>query len=98
VNLKERLEKLEQECRDRGVKLHYDDLQGEGGYCRAKDCHYIVINRRAAAETRVRIIHEALERIPRTAPAFVAAPGEQAAGFEPGSVSVEEVTTKTQRG
>jgi hypothetical protein len=82
---KKRLEGLEQACRDHGVRLVYDDLQGEGGMCRLRDNYMIVINRRAAADTRVRIIGDALERIQAarsrqaapslTAPADEAVPG-----------------------
>lgn len=60
---KKRLEGLEQACREQGVRLVYDEVQGEGGMCRLRDSYMIVINRRAAADTRVRIISDALERI-----------------------------------
>ena len=56
------LEQLEQECRERGIKLMYDDLRSEGGLCRLRGSCYLILNRRLACETRVRIITEALER------------------------------------
>ncbi len=59
---------LEQSCRDRGIRLIYDDLQTEGGFCRAHDTYYVIINRRAAAETRVRLLSDALEKIPKQLP------------------------------
>lgn len=57
------LERLERQCRELGVRLIYDDLRSEGGLCRLRDCYYIIINRRAAIETRIRIISEALVRV-----------------------------------
>lgn len=59
---------------ERGVRLAYDDLQGEGGLCRLRDCWYLVINRRLAAESRVRLIHQALERVPQRTPQPAPAP------------------------
>jgi hypothetical protein len=64
MSIKQRLEQLEQECRNRGVKLIYDDLRGEGGLCRLRDCYYVVVNRRLASETVARIIADALTRVP----------------------------------
>ena len=58
------LEQLEQECHTRGVKLIYDDLRSEGGLCRLRGSFYLILNRRLASETRVRIIADALARIP----------------------------------
>jgi hypothetical protein len=57
------LERLELECRERGVRLVYDDLRSEGGLCRCRDCYYLIINRRASNETRARLIRDALERV-----------------------------------
>jgi len=64
---KKKLELLEQTCREIGVKLYYDDLRSEGGFCRLRDTYYLILNRRAAVETRVRIISEALAKIPQAA-------------------------------
>ena len=57
------LEQLEQECKDCGVKLIYDDLRSEGGLCRLRDGYYLILNRRLASETRTRIIVDALARV-----------------------------------
>ncbi|MFO7675246.1 MAG: hypothetical protein R6X12_02875 [bacterium] len=79
---KDRLSRLEEQCRERGIQLVYDELQTEGGYCRLRDSHYIIINRRAATGTRARIIVDVLARLevpsaPQLAPAATAtAPGE----------------------
>jgi hypothetical protein len=64
MSRKTRLEQLEQECHDKGVKLIYDDLRSEGGLCRLRDCYYLILNRRLAAETKARIIADALARVP----------------------------------
>jgi hypothetical protein len=64
VNTKKRLEQLEQECHGRGVKLIYDDLRSEGGLCRLRDGYFLILNRRLAAETKARIITDALTRVP----------------------------------
>jgi hypothetical protein len=53
---------LEQSCQERGIKLIYDDLQSEGGLCRLRENYYIIINRRASTETRVRILRDSLGR------------------------------------
>lgn len=58
-----RLEQLEQECHTRGVKLIYDDLRSEGGLCRLRGSFYLILNRRLAAETKARIIVDALARV-----------------------------------
>ena len=77
-----KLEQLEQECHTRGVKLIYDDLRTEGGLCRLRGCFYLILNRRLASETRVRIIADALarvpERIPQPEPAEQVSPAETA--------------------
>ncbi|GEM_PF-1069679 len=62
VSKAKQLEQLEQECRERGIKLMYDDLRSEGGLCRLRGSCYVILNRRLACETRVRIITEALAR------------------------------------
>ena len=54
------LAQLERQCRELGVRLIYDELRGEGGLCRLRDSYIVVINRRAAVETRVRLLSEAL--------------------------------------
>ena len=58
-----RLEQVEQECKERGVRLIYDDLRSEGGLCRLRGCYYVILNRRLAAETKTRIIVDALARV-----------------------------------
>ncbi|MEO0085665.1 MAG: hypothetical protein ABIK37_03445 [candidate division WOR-3 bacterium] len=68
VPVKAVLERLEAECRERGVRLVYDDLKGEGGFCRLRGCPLLVINRRTSAETRIRILREALSRLAAPVP------------------------------
>jgi hypothetical protein len=63
MSVKKGLEALEQQCRDAGVKLIYDDLRGEGGLCRLRDRFFLILNRRAAPETRVRLIAEGLAKL-----------------------------------
>jgi hypothetical protein len=58
-----RLEQVEQECKERGVRLIYDDLRSEGGLCRLRDGYYVILNRRLASETKTRIIVDALARV-----------------------------------
>jgi hypothetical protein len=57
------LEQLEHECKEQGIRLIYDDLRSEGGLCRLRGCYYVIMNRRLAAETRTRIIVDALARV-----------------------------------
>lgn len=68
VPVKVVLERLEAELKSRGVRLVYDDLKGEGGLCRVKGCPWLIVNRRASIETRVRVLREALSRLAVTAP------------------------------
>ncbi len=63
VTKAKQLEQLEQQCKDRGVRLVYDDLRSEGGLCRLRDSFYVILNRRLAAETKYRIIADALARV-----------------------------------
>jgi hypothetical protein len=58
-----RLDQVEQECKERGVRLIYDDLRSEGGLCRLRDGYYLILNRRLASENRTRIIVDALVRM-----------------------------------
>jgi len=64
MKMKDVLERLEKTCLEREVKLVYDDLQSEGGLCRMRDKYYIIVNRKASTETRVRILQSALARLP----------------------------------
>jgi hypothetical protein len=63
------LEQLEQECKERGIRLIYDDLRSEGGLCRLRGCYYVILNRRLASETRTRILADALARAQQMAQA-----------------------------
>ena len=58
-----RLEQVEQECKERGVRLIYDDVRSEGGLCRLRGSYYVILNRRLASETKTRIIVDALARV-----------------------------------
>ena len=80
MNTKKRLEQLEQECHGRGVKLIYDDLRSDGGLCRLRDGYFLILNRRLAAETKARIIVDALARV-GDSPRMVSA--ERVPCFEP---------------
>jgi hypothetical protein len=64
MNSKRRLEQLEQQCIDMEVKLCYDDLRSEGGLCRLRRTFYVIMNRRSSVETRIRILEDALARVP----------------------------------
>jgi len=76
-----RLEQLEQECKERGVRLIYDDLRSEGGLCRLRGSFYLILNRRLAFETKIRIIADALARVPGAD----SAAGAGSAGFPGGN-------------
>ncbi len=57
------LAELEARCVELGIRIIYDDLQGDGGLCRVRDRYLVIVNRRVSAGTRVRIINEALKKI-----------------------------------
>ena len=63
ISKAKQLEQLEQECRERGIRLIYDDLRSEGGLCRLRGSFFLILNRRLAVETRVRAIAAALARV-----------------------------------
>jgi len=63
MSAKKTLEQLEQACRELGIRLMYDDLKSEGGLCRLRDSFYLVVNRRASAETRIRMMKDAVARV-----------------------------------
>lgn len=63
--VQQELFRLEAECRQRGVKLTYDDLRGEGGFCRVRSELHIIVNRRLSPERRIRIVRSCLERLTR---------------------------------
>ena len=80
------LAQLERQCRELGVRLIYDELRGEGGLCRLRDSYIVVINRRAAVETRVKLLSEALlavEQRPIVADSGQVAGGERTEVGEP---------------
>ena len=54
---------LEERCRELDIRLIYGELSGEGGLCRFRDNHVIIINRRTSTATRARIIADALTRV-----------------------------------
>jgi hypothetical protein len=102
-----RLEQLEQECKERGIRLIYDDLRSEGGLCRLRGCYYVILNRRLAAETRIRIIADALARVremvearPAVAEPVSSAPqeavAETVAAEEPVEVPVPLTTSRPE--
>ena len=86
MNSKRRLEQLERQCVDMDVKLYYDDLRSEGGLCRLRQTFYVVMNRRSSIETRIRIIEEALAKVPAAmAQAMAARPVDTRTGAGPGA-------------
>lgn len=96
MKTKEVLAGLEQECKQMGVKLIYDELQSEGGWCRVKGEYKIIINRRTSPESRARIIREALLEIRRRIQESTVC-GVQAAASVEAAVPVADVT-KTASG
>ena len=63
MSAKQKLEQLELACRESGIRLMSDDLKSEGGFCRLRDSFYLVINRRASADTRMRLMADALNKV-----------------------------------
>lgn len=63
--VQQELTQLEAECRQKKVRLVYDDLRGEGGLCRVRSEFYVIVNRRLSPERRVRLIRSCLERLRR---------------------------------
>lgn len=80
--------RLEERCRERGVRVLYGELMGEGGLCRLRQQYLVVLNRRASAATRARIVTDALARLDAAA----APPVEQPAAVSEPAVAVEAAT------
>jgi hypothetical protein len=56
----EQLEKLEETLRNQSIKIIYDTLYSEGGFCRVKDRYYVIINRRLSLEEKVELLSKSL--------------------------------------
>lgn len=57
---KEILQQLEAVAKQIGVKVVYDDLRGEGGFCRCKDRHYLILNSRLSQAQKIDLLAQGL--------------------------------------
>jgi len=94
VSARSEADRLEQECVRRQIRLMYDDLKSEGGFCRLRDSFYLVINRRASTETRVRLMTDALARVETIAAKSESRIPKPEAGTEVGASPKPEVTSE----
>ena len=78
------LRQLEREWQEQGFKLAYDDLRSEGGVCRLRGRYFLVINRLASVETRIRLLRDALARVRDAAREAQAGPVVEADAGLPG--------------
>jgi len=60
---KELLQHLEAVAKQAGVKVVYDELRGEGGYCRCKDRHYLILNSRLSQVQKIDRLLQGLTNI-----------------------------------
>lgn len=54
------LQQLEAVAKQIGVKVVYDDLRGEGGFCRCKDRHYLILNFRLSQAQKIDLLAQGL--------------------------------------
>jgi hypothetical protein len=60
---KELLQHLEGVAKQVGVKVIYDDLRGEGGFCRCKDRHYLILNSRLSQNQKIDLLIQGLANL-----------------------------------
>jgi hypothetical protein len=60
---KELLRHLEGVAKQVGVKVIYDDLRGEGGFCRCKDRHYLILNSRLSQNQKIDLLIQGLANL-----------------------------------
>lgn len=60
---KELLTHLEAVAKQVGVKVIYDDLRSEGGFCRCKDRYFLILNTRLSASQKINIIVAGLAQL-----------------------------------
>jgi hypothetical protein len=61
---KEILKRLEAVAAQLSIKVIYDSLMSEGGFCRTPNRCYIIINSRLKLQRRVAILKAGLSRLP----------------------------------
>lgn len=57
---KDILQHLEAVAKQIGVKVIYDELRGEGGLCRCKNHHYLILNNRLSQNQKIDLLIQGL--------------------------------------
>ena len=57
---KDILQHLEAVAKEIGVKVIYDELRGEGGLCRCKDRHFLILNARLSQNQKIDLLIQGL--------------------------------------
>lgn len=57
---KDILQHLEAVAKQIGVRVIYDELRGEGGFCRCKDRHYLILNNRLSQNQKIDLLIQGL--------------------------------------
>ncbi|MEO0093569.1 MAG: hypothetical protein ABIK67_04865 [candidate division WOR-3 bacterium] len=60
---KELLTHLESVAKQLGIKVIYDDLRSEGGFCRCKDRYFLILNTRLSASQKINLIVAGLAKL-----------------------------------
>ncbi len=55
---------LEEVANKFSIKVIYDQIFGQGGYCKLKDKSYIILNKTLSNETKIAIFLESLKKFP----------------------------------
>lgn len=54
---------LETVAKQVGVKVIYDELRGEGGFCRCKDRHFIILNSRLSQGQKIDLLVQGIANL-----------------------------------
>jgi|UniRef100_A0A7C6AAE5 hypothetical protein len=57
---------LEAVAKQAGIKVIYDELLGQGGFCRCKDRYYLILNARLSQNQKIDLITQALAKLDLT--------------------------------
>lgn len=63
MNQRETLKLLEETAERLSIKVIYEDLMGEGGFCRTPECSYIIINSRLKLAKKIELLKSGLSHL-----------------------------------
>lgn len=64
IKSKKRLRELEDIAEKLGVRVIFDNLETEGGYCRCHKDKYIIVNKKLNTEYQINVLAKAMKKLP----------------------------------